>query len=395
MIIDKYLQNYAAPESLTERASSHTWSHAVVIPVCDEPFDSVWRVTEALASAEPYLEVWVVNHPIHASAEVKQANQNLLDALIQRAGHIQPWSPCATLYQIAQRAIVAIYCPDLPLKEGVGRARKVGADLVLRLWMQGCIRAPWIWMTDADACLPVDYFHRVQDLPANTAACVYPFEHVPEGCGVQREALAAYERRLRQYAAGLQWAQSPYAFVSIGSLMVCSMTAYAQVRGIPRKSAGEDFYFLNKVAKLGRVYTLGGEPVTLSGRVSRRVPFGTGQVLAEAIDRGGETERLRGYPLILFKPLQILLDTVNASAMQAGTSAEVCLAQLRTRMESAGLSAASAEASIAQFQLLTGMKQWAHTPSPARRRAQFHEWFDGLKTLQWVHWWRAQGELGE
>ena len=43
--------------------------------------------------------------------------------------------------------------------------------------MQGCIRAPWIWMTDADACLPVDYFHRVQDLPANTAACVYPFEH--------------------------------------------------------------------------------------------------------------------------------------------------------------------------------------------------------------------------
>ena len=78
---------------------------------------------------------------------------------------------------------------------------------------------------------------------------------------------------------------------------------------------------------------------------------------------------------------------------KAGTSAEVCLAQLQVRMENAGLSAASAEASIPHSFSLTGMKQWAH-PVTARRRAQFHEWFDGLKRCN-GYIGGAQGELGE
>ena len=47
------------------------------------------------------------------------------------------------------------------------------------------------------------------------------------------------------------------------------------------RNAAEDFYLLNKVRKVGRVVTLGGDPIVLSSRGSDRVPFGTGRAVLD------------------------------------------------------------------------------------------------------------------
>ena len=45
--------------------------------------------------------------------------------------------------------------------------------------------------------------------------------------------------------------------------------------GFPRRNATEDFYILNKLAKVGSIARLAGTPVILEGRLSDRVPIGT------------------------------------------------------------------------------------------------------------------------
>ena len=52
----------------------------------------------------------------------------------------------------------------LPPGQGVGLARKIGCDLMLRLHRNGRLTAPWIHATDADVSLPPDYFDQVAEL---------------------------------------------------------------------------------------------------------------------------------------------------------------------------------------------------------------------------------------
>ena len=51
-----------------------------------------------------------------------------------------------------------------------------------------------------------------------------------------------------------------------------------------RNSAGEDFYFLQALCKTGPVGVIPDTTVYPSGRVSNRVPFGTGPAIQQALD---------------------------------------------------------------------------------------------------------------
>ena len=48
----------------------------------------------------------------------------------------------------------------LPDDQGVGLARKIGADVALAVWAGGGIESPWIHCSDADVVFPADYFRR-------------------------------------------------------------------------------------------------------------------------------------------------------------------------------------------------------------------------------------------
>ena len=169
----------------------------------------------------------------------------------------------------------------IPARFGVGLARRIGADVALRHIDEGRVAKPIIFCTDADAALPAGYL----DAPraADAAAWVYPFTHVSEDPVLRRAALG-YELSLRYYVNRLAHAGSPYAFHTVGSCLAIDATAYAMVRGFPKRNAAEDFYMLNKLAKVGAIRRLAEPVIQIEARVSDRVPFGTGPALAAAPD---------------------------------------------------------------------------------------------------------------
>ncbi len=104
-----------------------------------------------------------------------------------------------------------------------------------------------------------------------------------ESCNL---ATALYELRLHHYVRGLEYAGSPYAFHTLGSCLAVSFEGYAQVRGFPKRSGGEDFHLLNKLAKTGPVIRLAGDCIELASRHSQRAPFGTGAAVARISNAG-------------------------------------------------------------------------------------------------------------
>jgi hypothetical protein len=262
--VRQYLARYAAPEVALAASVPGDYAHVIVVPACAEDA----RCIAGLASAarEPVLAIVVVNGTEDADLAVHRANATLLAALAD-----QP-SLGALEVMVVDRASAG---RRLPAGQGVGLARRIGCDLALALQVGGRVRSPWIHTTDADAVLADDYF----DVPAragSAAALVYPLWHEPSGEAALDRAHALYEMSLRYYVLGLHWAGSPYAYHTVGSALAVRGTAYAAVRGVPRRQAGEDFYLLNKLARLGPIAQPAAEPVRLRGRRSRRVPFGTG-----------------------------------------------------------------------------------------------------------------------
>lgn len=334
----KYQARYAEPEAVVADAPAFQcappFGHVLTIPVASEGEGFLKNLALTPEGVRgPVLVILVLNarsdRPLW-----QEENARLLERLsaeypvIDHLGDVR-WlrHPTGTVCVMDRSAPAHCFGP----RDGVGRARKIAGDIAHRLVMAGRVRSPWIHFTDADARLPADYFARVPaaDSGPLPTALVYPFRH--EGAAAQ-----IYEAKLQYYVDGLRWAGSPYAFHTVGSTMVVSARAYAQARGVPKRQAGEDFYLLNKLRKLGPVRTLSGAPIGLSGRASDRVPFGTGPAV-----RRIEAE---GRPL-LYHPESF--------------------ARLRRHLE--GL------------------------PSPGPVLDPAHRRFDALATLRFIHAQRSQG----
>src|SRR5690606_7285065 len=117
-------------------------------------------------------------------------------------------------------------------------------------------------------------------------ALLFPFRHEGPADEPVTRATELYEASLRYHVLGLAHAGSPYAYHSIGSTLAVQARAYALVRGVPKRSAGEDFYLLDKLAKVAPLLRARGEPVRIRARFSTRVPFGTGPAVARIAATG-------------------------------------------------------------------------------------------------------------
>src|SRR5690606_12885119 len=161
-----------------------------------------------------------------------------------------------------------------------GLARKIGLDHGARLCPDGVLIS-----LDGDTAVEETYLASIaahfREHPASRAAVV-EYSHSLEGSTGFNEAMARYEIFMRYHVIGLSLAGSAYAFHTIGSAMACRSEAYAAVGGMARKQAGEDFYFLQALAKLGPMGYIGDTVVRPSARCSWRVPFGTGRALSDA-----------------------------------------------------------------------------------------------------------------
>jgi len=391
--IKKYLSTYAEPAlqqlSLTPVAE---FESVLVLPIFDEPIENLNRFLQ-LNTGKKIVMIWVFNCPDNAQADEQQRTQAAMNFFVGKlnAQELSRNQPQARSVYFGQKSeSLRVYILDrcskgraIPAKQGVGLARKLGMDFGLKLIAQqsetGGSQVAWLHSSDADVALPQDYFN-VSAPEGSTSAIIYPFEHHAEK-GYE-QSMALYDWSLRYYVDQLKWAGSPYAFHTIGSLIAVTPLAYAQVRGMPKRSGAEDFYLLNKLAKVGCVLSLESPVINISGRPSHRVPFGTGPALVKLQEMDDPVSTYTFYHPEIFSALKQLLVTVS-EAEQSIASAEILFHQLQNRMPRA-----RAEHVISTLRLLKAEKQFEHL-SQKKTQAQFlqgfHIWFDAFVTLRFIH----------
>jgi len=309
LAVKKYLGNYAEKEIHQVPTTDFNYDHVLVVPAFDENilFWQNLKSSKPLNKSKNTLIILVINSPENSDACL---NNHDLVKTIQAETHCLEKTEHQSLLEITPYQHILLVDRhsaglEIPCKQGVGLARKIGSDIALDLIYKRKINSPWIHTTDADTELPENYFE-VTDQASPGGALIYPFVHVH-----QNEYSRYYDFSLYYYVAGLEWAGSPYAFHTLGSIIACHYQSYAEVRGYPKKAAGEDFYFLNKVAKVGKIRTLKSSPIKIQARSSSRVPFGTGPAINKIANLDTPfTEYLYYHPHV-FNYLKIWLDSIK------------------------------------------------------------------------------------
>jgi hypothetical protein len=358
---------------------SALWRHVVVIPAYSESGEVLLTLQELACQADNFLAILVINRPDSDGDAL--ANEALRDAImaLPRARDV------AGLHPIGRNCAVLLCDTEqdrgpLPADEGVGLARKIGCDIAWQWIDRGAIATHWIHCSDADARLPGDYFERTRGIGPGTAAVTYPFAHRPGDDEPCNRATCHYELRLHHYVLGLEYAGSPYAYHSLGSCLAVEQQAYARVRGFPRRAAAEDFYLLNKLAKVGQIRRLGGECIELASRRSHRVPFGTGPAV-ERISRG-DLSATGFYHPRSFQALRAVLAV-------AGDPAAASASDLPAALQSSGLDRELA-AECARAMAALGWRSaldhcLRHGKGEEQFSRHFHQWFDAFRTLKFIH----------
>ena len=378
-----YRTRYAEPESRLASRCPEAFDFAMAVPVYAESAAFLDGYHAAARHAGRLLVIVVLNGRAGAAPSVQASNAACFHALRTRFS-LRALAGGGWLGHDGRLSVLVVdrFTADrrLPSRQGVGLARKIGADVALELIAAGQVGHPFVAMTDADARLPADYFVRIAKLPPTCSAAVFPFWHAPGGQVDIDRATALYELRLRYFQRGLAWARSPYAFHTVGSTMVVHALCYAQVRGVPRRRAGEDFYLLGKLSKLRPLVRLRGAPVELRSRLSERVPFGTGSESAKLA---------RGAELVLYHPdcfaaVREVTQGLAGLATEwrgAGRSAsEPAAADFMSRMSAPVRGFLESQGALAAWQQLGDQ-----APNPVARLRRLHDWFDGFRTLKLIH----------
>ena len=392
----QYLARHAEPESRAADALTGDYGHALVVPAYGER-ESLFSLLASVPGGPsgPVLVVVVLNARADSPAEVHAANAEARDRLARELSETVVLSdaPSIRSHRLAGGSLVlvdrALPGAFLPEGQGVGLARKIGNDLALRLASIGRLGSPWLHNTDADALLPRDYFEQTRLLDSSTtAAAIYFYAHRFEADEDLALAGRLYEISLRYYVLGLAWAGSPYAYQSMGSCIAVPGPFYAAVRGFPKKNAAEDFYVLDKLAKTGTIARLAGAPLTLEGRPSDRVPFGTGRALRDLVGKKRSLAGFRLYHPLVFAHLAAwlaVLDRVAATGdpARALETLPPSGAYFRTDALREALQNLGAGPAIAQAR--------ARSSDAATLRRHLHTWFDAFRTLKLVHALRDGG----
>ena len=396
-IIAKYLATYAEPEAKLGARLRHHTEHVLVIPALAESISLLDGYRRALATVSKQggrtLCIIVVNSSDTHDSLVQQRNNALVHALRTQG----PASPLHRKDEVPCWHVKAPECDlvvldrnrdgcQLPADQGVGLARKIGCDFALAALHKGLNSSPLIHMTDCDVRLPSDYFNVT--VPPSCAALTYRFTHKASGNRQVDNAHAQYEAYLRYYVLGLQHAGSTYAFHTIGSCIAVTPTAYAAVRGVPKRQAGEDFYLLNKLSKVGHVRTANSSPLTIQARTSQRVPVGTCQATNDIIHKHG------AYKIYTPKIFDLLGAWCGALEAINGTSVHLASKTVRHRAVSAldivdRPHLRAALIAIGAPEALTTAA--AQSPRSTIRQKWLADWFDAFRTLKLVHALRKTG----
>ncbi len=344
----------------------------IVIPALAEA-DNLPHTLESLAHCTPDLLAQTLIIVVVNNRDAAQVDADAIDNNQRTLAWLRT-KPCPNLHI----AYIDAASPgrELKPKEGVGAARKIGMDRAFACLLNTDSDSPLIICLDADTRVQPNYLEAVyryakrSDAWAGVIDYAHPLPEDPQ----EQAAIVSYELFLRYQHLALHGAKSPYAFHTIGSTIVCTPRAYAAVSGMNRRAAGEDFYFLQQLAKTGTIGFIRDTTVYPSARISWRVPFGTGKRVGRFIEATHEEYRV--YHAESYAILKAWLSTVEAhletTADELLKQAEAIHPELRHFLEHQAFA-----------------EHWPklqhQAPNLDQLRAQFHRWFDGFKTLKLIH----------
>jgi hypothetical protein len=391
-LFNQYLRHFAASDKWRMIGSpDQNVSQVVVIPAYAER-EMLFSTLVSLARNHPEslqfsFVLCVINNKKKSPDEVKANNLQTIEylrLLVERKSfHIVEKDLKKSLQFICDAGLKLGYIDasssenEIPDDDGgVGMARKIGMDMALRILQKSISKRKLILSLDADTLVQENYLSAVNNFfSRNVKTAIVAYKHLEPQINEEKAAIYCYEIFLRYWTLGLQYAKSPYAFHSIGSTIICSDDAYLTVRGMNRREAGEDFYFLNKLAKIGAIEYIKKTCVYPSARVSLRVPFGTGKRIQRFL-AGIQEEHLLYNPRIfgilgqwLSLMEQHLLDEEQVIMKKAGLVDPLLVSFLND----------------CNFAL-----KWSRIRRNFRDEDNlinnFHSWFDGFKTLKLINY---------
>jgi hypothetical protein len=301
----------------------------------------------------------VVNHPVDAPLALKQDNRLTVQLLGGRE---------------SVRVLEREYPRDVA---GVGAARRSGMDLALRrLVRAGTAHRAAIVCLDADSPVAPGYGEAIRRVfasakPPLAGVCAHRHRLPDDRKGMRN--IVAYELWLRYIELGFLTCRSPYAFQTIGSCTVASPMGYALADGMPRRQAGEDFYFLQKIVKAGGsggVVQISDALVFPSARVSDRVPFGTGRAMTRCATRGPGSY-LRAEPPEAFLNLKDFFESATGRYTHGGDFESCAVPRLRAFL-----------AAHHGWPVLEGLRENAADADHFLRA--LHTWFDSLRVVRYA-----------
>ena len=274
---------------------------------------------------------------------------------------------------------------------GVGMARKILMDEAVRRFSAVGNPGGIIASMDADTLVDPNYFSALafhfED--PSCEGCSIRFEHPLEGEAFPPAIytlIAQYELHLHYYLSAVRSTGYPFAFHTVGSAFAVRAGIYCMEGGMNKRQAGEDFYFIQKVAQRGHWSECNTTCVFPSPRPSDRVPFGTGPVverLSQEAASSGAIPSLYTYhpePFAILRSfffrIDVLFDLSSASAMLVSlqSTAPVLSAFLTQQKFTAGLEEIR-----------------SNSGSPEAFRKRFWRWFNMFRIMKFVHYARERG----
>ena len=343
----------------------------ITIPCRDEPYiEATLLSLKECELPECATEVILLINDSNIDTDaVKEQNQKTLDDA----------RDFAEKYNTPRLKFFPLYFSDLTKKKsGVGIARKIAMDEALRRLTAVENRNGVITGLDADSLVDKNYLTAVFDYFSKDKKCQAAsihYEHPLEGDDFPAENYAAiltYELHLRYYVHALRAAGLPTAFQTVGSSMAVRGDAYAKQGGMPRKKAGEDFYFIHKFTGLGGFREITGTTVIPSPRISTRVPFGTGKAIGDIL----EGKAYLTHAPTSFVDLQAFLSRVEILYSEEYDAIKKDLSEAVT-------SYLEKEDFVAKLKELK-----ANTNSKVAFIKRFFVWFDAFRAMKYVHFVR-------
>lgn len=377
MFADRYIQNNIVYPPFIHEDVSPLLSMVVVIPCLNEPeiirtLESLWACQQVDSPCEVIV---IVNDSETSLPQVKDFNWQTNIQLLE-------WKKANDRELMV---LHPIYAPSVGARfAGAGMARKIGMDeAVRRLNLAGKPEGVII-STDSDCLFSPNYLNRIETHFAENKfafAVTLNFRHRLEEMNDQRQQMGIrlYEDYLHYYKQALDFAGFPNSIYTIGSAFAVRAEAYVKQGGMNRRQAGEDFYFLNKLTKLGKMDEISDAFVYPSARVSDRVPFGTGAAMTKWMNYTDDLAQT--YHFDAFLDLKQFFDRVDDLYKVDLTLYAEILSSLPTTIQQY-LSSVSFVEKIAEI------NNNSSTPESFRKR--FFQTFDAFQVLKFLNLYHEQ-----